>query len=48
MGVVRIDNELEQEIEALIKRRENRFKYPSKSAFLNVIINDYLVKQKKR
>ncbi len=48
MGVVRIDDELEKEIEALIKRRENRFKYPSKSAFLNVIINDHLVRQKKK
>jgi hypothetical protein len=48
MGVVRIDDELEQEIAEFIKKKENRYKYPSKSAFLNIIINDYFVSQKSK
>jgi len=51
MGVVRIDDGLEKEIEDILKRDENRFKYPSKTAFLNVIINDRIIalkKEKKR
>jgi hypothetical protein len=48
MGVVRIDDGLEKDIEALLSRPENRFKYPSKTAFLNIIINEYLNSKKKR
>ncbi|MBW2964038.1 hypothetical protein KY363_01135 [Candidatus Woesearchaeota archaeon] len=46
MGVVRIDDSLDKEIDSLIKSPENRFRYPSKSAFLNIIINDYLESQR--
>ena len=45
MGVVRIDDYLEKEIEKIIKTDENRFRYPSKTTFLNIIINDYLTKK---
>jgi hypothetical protein len=48
MGVVRIDDGLEKDIEELIKRSENRFKYPSKTAFLNIILSDYLSAKKKK
>jgi hypothetical protein len=48
MGVVRIDDGLEKDIEALLSKSENRFRYPSKTAFLNIIINDYLNAKKKR
>ncbi len=41
MGVVRIDDALEKEIAQFIKRTENKYKYPSKSNFLNIIINDF-------
>jgi len=47
VGVVRIDDGLEKEIEELIARSENKFKYPSKTAFLNIIINDNLSKLSK-
>lgn len=46
MGVVRIDDSLDKEIDSLIKRPKNRFRYPSKSAFLNIIINEHLESQK--
>jgi hypothetical protein len=48
MGVVRIDDGLEKDIEALLSKSENRFKYPSKTAFLNIMISDYLNSQKKK
>jgi hypothetical protein len=48
MGVVRIDDALEKEIAAFIKRPENRYRYPSKSIFLNIIINDYFTELKSR
>ena len=47
MGVVRIDDRLEKEIEDILKRDENRFKYPSKTAFLNMIIYDKMISLKK-
>jgi hypothetical protein len=46
MGVVRIDDALEKEIESLIKKEENRFRYPSKTAFLNVLVHEHLSAQK--
>jgi hypothetical protein len=48
MGVVRIDDALEQEIETLLKRDENRFRYPSKTAFLNIILHERLLKERKK
>ncbi|MFC1741165.1 hypothetical protein ACFL3V_01370 [Nanoarchaeota archaeon] len=48
MGVVRIDNALEKEIAAFIKRQDNKYRYPSKSAFLNIMINDYFENQRSR
>ena len=48
MGVVRIDDELEKEIEEILKRPENRYRYPSKTILLNIIINDYLQRLKKK
>ena len=46
MGVVRIDDALEKEIAGFIRRPENRYRYPSKSTFLNIIINDFFVSQR--
>ncbi|MBN1544029.1 hypothetical protein JW898_01050 [Candidatus Woesearchaeota archaeon] len=43
MGVVRIDDMLEKQVEELIKKDENRYKYPSKTAFLNMIIHERLL-----
>ncbi|HII71571.1 TPA: hypothetical protein HA265_02340 [Candidatus Woesearchaeota archaeon] len=48
MGVVRIDDSLEKEIGAFIKKEENRFRYPSKTAFLNVVIHEHLSSLKKQ
>ena len=48
MGVVRIDDELEKEIEEILKRPENRYRYPSKTILLNIIIHDYLQRLKKK
>ncbi|MBW2971952.1 hypothetical protein KY359_02850 [Candidatus Woesearchaeota archaeon] len=48
MGVVRIDDKLEKDIESLIKKDENRYRYPSKTAFLNMIIHERLLEMKKR
>jgi len=48
MGVVRIDDELEKEIAEIMKKPENRFKYPSKTVFLNIIIHEHLQKIKKK
>lgn len=48
MGVVRIDDSLEQEIETLLRRDENRFRYPSKTAFLNIILHEHLLKERKK
>ena len=48
MGVVRIDDELEKEIESVITKEENRYRYPSKTTLLNIIIHEYLIKSKKK
>jgi hypothetical protein len=48
MGVVRIDDELEKAIEKVLSKEENRYRYPSKTAFLNIIISDALKRQKKK
>ena len=48
MGVVRIDDSLDKEIEAILKKPENRYRYPSKTILLNIIIHEHLQKQKKR
>ncbi len=48
MGVVRIDDALEKEIEAILKRPENRYKYPSKTILLNIIIDEHLNKLGKK
>lgn len=42
MGVVRIDDELDNEIEKILRRPENKYKYPSKTNLLNVIVHEYL------
>jgi hypothetical protein len=47
LGVVRIDDKLDKEIEEILKREENRFRYPSKTAFLNLLIYDRLQSLKK-
>jgi hypothetical protein len=47
LGVVRIDDGLEKEIAEFIARQENKFRHPSKSAFLNIIISDYFASRKK-
>ncbi len=38
MAVVRIDDELLMEIKKFIEKEENRYKYPSVTAFLNMFI----------
>ncbi len=48
MGVVRIDNKLDREIEKLLKKEANRYKYPSKSAFLNIILHEKLLELDKK
>ena len=48
MGVVRIDDELERDIEELRKKEENRYKYPCKTTFLNIIIHERLLEMKKK
>lgn len=48
MGVVRIDDGLDKEIETILKRPENRYRYPSKTILLNVIIHEHLQKQDKK
>ena len=48
MGVVRIDNELDKAIDKILKKPENKYRYPSKTAFLNIILNDYLIKEAKK
>lgn len=48
MGVVRIDDALEKEIEAILKKPENKYKYPSKTILLNIIIDEHLQKMKKK
>ena len=46
MGVVRIDDELEREIEQILKRPENKYKFPSKTTFLNVLIHEHILQLK--
>ncbi len=48
MGVVRIDDGLEEEINNLIAKGENRFRYPSKTAFLNILIHEHFVSLSKK
>ena len=48
MGVVRIDDELEKHIEAILKRPENRYRFPSKTMFLNIIIHEHIIEMKKQ
>ncbi len=47
MGVVRIDDELEKEIEQILKMPENKYRYPSKTAFLNIMIHERMLEMKK-
>ncbi len=48
MGVVRIDDELEKEISDILKRPENKYKFPSKTTFLNVLIHEHILELKKK
>lgn len=48
MGVVRIDDELDREVESILKKPENRYRYPSKTILLNVMIDEYLRKLGKK
>ena len=48
MGVVRIDDDLEKEIEQILKRPENKYKFPSKTTFLNVLIHEHILDMSKR
>ena len=48
MGVVRIDDTLDKEIESILKRPENKYKYPSKTILLNIILDEHIQKMKKR
>ncbi|MBW2967536.1 hypothetical protein KY362_03550 [Candidatus Woesearchaeota archaeon] len=47
MGVVRIDDELDKQIESLLKKEENRYRFPSKTTFLNVVLHEHLLSIKK-
>ena len=44
MAVVRIDDELLEEIRKFIGKEENRYKYPSVTAFLNVLVYEKMHK----
>ncbi|NQU78395.1 hypothetical protein HQ545_01370 [Candidatus Woesearchaeota archaeon] len=48
MGVVRIDDALDKQIERFLKKPENKYKYPSKTAFLNIMIHENLMKEVKK
>jgi len=46
MGIVRIDNELQKEIIEFIKKKENKYHYPSISAFINLAVYEKLKQEK--
>lgn len=50
MAVVRIDDKLLREIKGFVEREENRYKYPSVSAFLNLVIYEKMheISEKKK
>jgi hypothetical protein len=48
VGVVRIDDALDKEVEAILQREENRYRYPSKTTLLNIIVHEYLLKLKEK
>ncbi|MBU2561087.1 MAG: hypothetical protein KKD17_02235 [Nanoarchaeota archaeon] len=48
MGVVRIDDKLEKQIEELIKKDENKYRYPSKTTFLNILIHERMLEIDKK
>ena len=48
MGVVRIDDELEKEIELILKKAENKYRFPSKTTFLNILIHEHLLELKRK
>lgn len=47
MATVRIDDELLEKIKVLIEMDENKYKYPSVSAFINNSIYEKLKKEDK-
>ena len=47
MGVVRIDDNLLDEIKKLLDENGNKYKYPSISAFINCAVYEKLQKLKK-
>lgn len=47
MGVVRIDDELDRQIESILKLDENKYRYPSKTTFLNIVLHEHLLRIKK-
>jgi hypothetical protein len=48
VGVVRIDDGLDREIESLLQKEENKYRYPSKTTLLNIIVHEYLLKIKQK
>jgi hypothetical protein len=47
MGVIRISDELQTEIEAWIKNNGNKYIHPNKSAFANKALFEWLRKMRK-
>ena len=47
MGVVRIDDKLLKEVEDFIDEDENKYKYPSVSAFINNAVYEKLTELRK-
>jgi len=46
-GVVKIDCSLLNEVEAVIKKEENKFKFANKKQFIDIAVNEFLKKIKK-
>lgn len=47
MGVVRIDDKLQKEIQRFLSKDENKYKHPSMAAFINYIMSQELKKMEK-
>jgi hypothetical protein len=46
-SVVKIDSELLAEVDAYISKSENKFKFVNKKQFIDLAVNDYLVRESK-
>lgn len=46
-SVVKIDFELLKEVEAFIKKKENKYRYVNKKQFIDLAVADYLRRKRK-